>query len=232
MRQSTYLCVSWQGFIQYIVTMVGKGYYFYLWIKPRESMVITEERQLKIDGRLMEKFQIVGMSKHNRYYNRKRGMANFLYLRYNSLAMILKSPGEDGGLSASEEFMDIRETPTEVEISTNIQFKINLSRTGKSWTAYFTKECYRSIKAEMLECLEHRQIRDLEYKFKALNNLPAYTGINEQKMQLRKVILQHAKKNRVVLNKDNFWICFKRKIYKVFSGETENNEIESKDNKP
>lgn len=205
--------------------MTGKGYYFYLWIKPGGGKATSEERQLKIDERLMDKFHITGMSKHNRYYNKKRGIANFLYIRYGSLCLVLKSVGNDGGLSESEEFQDIREFPIEVEISNNIQLKINLSKTGKSWTAYFARECYRSIKAELLECLEHRQMRDLEYKFGALNNIPAYSGINEQKKQMRNAIFLCAKKNGMVLNKDRFWICFKRKIYKVFSEDKEDNEI-------
>lgn len=221
MGHSAYLCESWQGFIQYVATMAGQGYWYYQVIRPETTL--SEEKWQNADDRLLKKFNIM-QSKDQRYRNRKHGIANYLYVRHHALALLLKTAGSALTGTESEIFYDIRDKPLEVEISSGIRLKIGQGRKERSITVYLSRVSYRALKTVFFEHLEHRQIRELEYKFGILNNLPAYTGINEQKVRLREAIFRLAKAHGVKLSKDKFWICFKRKTYKVFS-EMENDII-------
>lgn len=220
MRQSKYLCNSWQSLIQYVVLMITKGYYYYQIIEPKR--ILNQYQWIKADKRIINKFN-TDVSKDIKYRNRKKGNANYTYCRYNNTALLLKSEGRLNEEYSSEIFHDIRINPIEMSIGENIILKINKSRNIKSWTIYLSRQSYKNIKTELLELLEHRKIRELEYRFTALNNIPGYTGINEQKIRLKKFIISKAKSYGIIINKDKLWIGFKRTTYQVFSDEKEIN---------
>ncbi len=211
---NSYLCMSWQSLTQQIVTIIKKGYYWYQPITPKKSN-FSEQKWLRADERIIEKFAI-NMTKDQRYYARKKGKANHIYLRYNSLAFLLRTKGEIPETLDTEVFYDIRDTPLYIVVSKNITLKIFKSQNEGHFTVYLARESYRALKAEFSEMIEHRKIRELEFRYSILNNIPSYNGINIQKRKLREHILKHAKRHGVIVNRQHFKVLVRRKIYQVF----------------
>ncbi len=219
MSKTLYICESWQGLLQHITSIVGKGYYWYLPIIPKKKNVIkkmSEQRWERIDHRLLAKFEIIGKTKHKRYYGKKKGKANYLYFRYNNFAFVFKTKGEIVEETDSEKFYDIRERAVEIQISTDIAFKIYKASEEEHFTVYFTRDTFRGIKAGFFELIDHRNLYELKFRFDNLNKIPTYSGIFKQKVSLKQHIFKHAKKSGLILNDEDFPISNYRNTYNVF----------------
>ncbi len=218
MEHSNYLCKSWQGFIQQTISVIGKGYRWYQPIEPTKQM--NEQQWLALDQHLMRKFN-VNISKDKRYRQKKKGIANYLYLRYENHAIVLKTVGE--ALYTADEdrevFHNINEKPYFFKVSNNVNLKIFTGNDKEKITLYFERECYRAFRTDFTEYVEKRHFKELEKRFYYLNNIPAYSGINEQKKNLRNYIMKIAKKNGVAIDKNKLILRTRRMTFPVFVGE-------------
>ena len=212
--KNTYLCRSWQGLIQQIIALVSKGYDEYQLLTPPGNL--TEERLSKIDKRILEVFDIDKLTRNIRYTNKKQGIPNFIYLRWNMVAIILKTKGELTENIKNEKFTaSAKGILIEVSEITFMKIGYAAGETGK-YTCRLEKHSYNEILGDLLISLEQKRMYELRYMFSILNNLPAYKGVIEQKFEIRKTLFKTAKKHNIKLEKKHFCVYTRRKMHKVF----------------
>lgn len=220
MNQVNHLCESWQVFLQRIMDFVSTGHYYH------HAHVQPEKRRGKlanIDKKIIERFETT-ISKDQRYRRKKKNLVNYVYLRWELTLIILKTDGEDSCEERStQKFHHIRDTPLEITIGSELQLKLTKEEMTKAkdkqkrkqgYTYYLTKQCYRNIKAALLEDVEHRRKDAVIYRFNALNNIPAYAGIIKHKKLLKKVVLNAGKKHGMKFEDSDLVVSTKLYKYK------------------
>lgn len=212
MDQIKYLALSWQAFIQYMIDCFNKGYFYYHFNTHPEQ---RRHKLPEIDKKIINRFEI-GLSKDRRYRRKKKGQANYTYLRHELMFVILRTDGDDlCSERANQRFDDIRTKPLIISIGGEIQLKLH-KKADTGYTVCLSKACYRDIKTKLLELAEHRQIKQMHYWFNALNGIPAYAGMIEHKRQLLKAVLQISKKHGTALKRSDFRLNTRLQKYKVF----------------
>lgn len=205
-----YLCGNWQGFLQQVVTLVGHGYQHYcLTIYPDSK----RDKWRKIDEKLIKKYE-ADLGKDARYRRQKKGLANCMFLRWECIAIIFRSPGDYA--QRDDTFVDIEEAPLIFQVGDTLRLKIVPVGSRGRCTAYIDKEVLRDIKAELLDHCRHRRLDILKRRFQALNGIPGFSGITQQKSVLLSEILKEAKRHGLQVKRSDFPIKTRRKIYKVF----------------
>jgi hypothetical protein len=205
-----YLCDSWQGFIQQIVSLAGHGYWLYCQTYyPAKKL----EKWLSIDQKLIAKYSC-DSGKDKRYRRQLSGQANVIFLRWGNTALLLRSSGILDG--ADDQFVSIYDRPILVTVSDTLTLKIVANGSKGRATVYLDRSSFREIKAELLLKVSQRHIDAMRIQFDLLNGIPAFSGISQQKAKLLESILKEAKKHRIILKKDDFRINTGRKIHKVF----------------
>ena len=167
----------------------------------------------KIDRTIIDRFD-TSKSKDRRYYHKKAGQANYIFLRHELMFIILKTDGRE---IDDTRFKDIRRDPLILRIGSELELKLHRKAGDKGVTVHLSDGCYKNIKYEMLVMLEHRQKNNVIYKFNALNGIPAYSGMYEHKRQLLNELLKTAKKHNIKLKRDEFRLITKLKKVKVFT---------------
>jgi hypothetical protein len=212
MNQGKYLCSSWQALIQQLAHNLTHGYNYYHYYKLDEK---RRDKLYRIDSLMVSRFE-TDKSKDKRYHHRKAGKANYFYLRYDLMVVILRSEGvETDEKRLEQKFKDIKKEPIEINIGDEIVLKLHFTAT-EGFTIHFTRTCYRELKYKFAELLEKRQVEQVKYWFNALNGMPAYAGIIEHKRKLLDYILKTAKKHGISLKRTDFRLIMRRKVYKVF----------------
>jgi hypothetical protein len=205
-----YLCNTWQGFLQQVVTLVGHGYHNYcLTVYPDSK----QDRWLKIDDKLIKKYE-ADLGKDARYRRQKKGLGNYIFLRRESMAVIFRSTGDY--VQRNDTFVDIAESPLIIQVGDTLRLKIVPIGSRGHCTVYIEKQVLRDFKAELFDHCRHRRVDILISRFQALNGIPAYSGITQQKSVLLSEILKEAKKHGLQLKRSDFPIQTRRKIYTVF----------------
>lgn len=206
-----YLTENWQGIIQQLVYYISMGYSEY------HALVLPEkkrDRWLEIDAKLANKYQ-TDLSKFQRSRRKEKGLANHVYLRWEQYAFLLRSPGTVPDVPDPDRFHNVRKRPLGITIGT-IAFKIHHAQRGV--TVHLDRECYQGIKSNLIDwCKRGNSGRtSLLKEFDALNGLPGWAGVIEQKRHLRDTVLSHGKKYGMTLAPADFRVSTRRKIYKVF----------------
>jgi hypothetical protein len=160
----------------------------------------------------MERFD-TSKSKDKRYHDKQAGLANYKYLRHELKFMIMRTEGK---ACDETQFRYIGRDPLILRIGFELELKV-FRKADKGVTVRLSNDCYRNIKYEMLELLEHRQLEKLKYKFNALNGIPAYAGMIEHKRQLLKELVKTAKKQGIALKRSDFRLNTKLMRVKVFT---------------
>lgn len=179
-REVTMICDKWTEFIKQILNHAGHGYEFYC---PVVIPAKKAGRVEKIDVKISNKYNI-DVTKDVRYRRKKKGLANYVYLRCGLQAVILKSKGQEAEIQDRDKFLALKEKPYEIKIGEWISIKLGPARMGKKYTVYLTKSTYRSIKAMLQENIEHRRFDALDKYYLRLQELPAYSGILAQTGEL------------------------------------------------
>lgn len=205
-----YLCISWQGFIQQVVYQISRGYYWYCLVAYPET---KQDRWPRIDKKLIEKYS-ADLSKDQRYRRKAKGVANFMFLRWGHFAVILHTQGI-GQVSDRDHFDDIRKKPLEVRL--NLGYRIHFGSNGV--TVHFDRESYQGVKEILADAVRLHNPRLLKLEFDRLNGIPCWSGVVEQKRQLLAFALRAARKNGLVVKREEFRFNTRRKVYKVFEGE-------------
>lgn len=207
-----YLCDSWQGFLQQLVTLVGHGYLYYCMIEYPEK---KRSKWIDIDQKLIQKYD-AGISKDQRYRRHKKGEANHIFLRWENCALILRTSGECRQ-GSDDNFIDIGIKSMIIKVGETLRLKIVPVGSRGACTVYIDKNVFRDLKAELLDHCRHRRCDILIKRFQALNGIPAYSGITQQMSGLVTDIIKAGRKHCLTLSRSDFSIRTSRKIYKVFS---------------
>lgn len=201
-----YLCNSWQFMLQQLVYLVGRGYYHYHvgYIKAGK-----EDKALKIDAKIIGKYNI-NLSKYQRARRKQKKLANFYYLRWQNVFIILYTDGKLD-VELDDSFYDVRLKQTEanrlkVKISEAIEFNICLQHkdsSKRSVTVALSNLTYKNLRAEIEELIQQKQIKKLEEFFANLRGLPAWNGVIKQEYKLLEEVYKLAKKYGLNTKKGN-----------------------------
>jgi hypothetical protein len=228
-----YEVISWQGLIQQLVYLLGRGYYYWCLMYLSES---KRDRWHKTDQKLINKYQM-DISKHQRSYRKKKGISNFYYLRWEHIAVMLHTEGTLPE-NYDDKFFDIRNTKLTLRIGPFSAVTISYEKDTRKKKAKkkggkrvkgekrknvivvrLEKECYRNLKAELREVAQTKNKAKMIRMFDRLNGFPSWSGIFCQKEQLAKYLVSEAKKHNVKLSLSDLRIVRKRFPVKVFKRE-------------
>lgn len=214
-----YKPTSWQGFLQQLEFLIARsGYrYFHVTNYPEQK----RDKWEKIDLKLIEKYQ-TNMTRSQRYRNKEKRNANFWFLRYENVAVILMATDKfkgaktqvKDGIVIDDQFYDIAKKDLKIDIGKMSSFKIR-SVNGKVVVS-MTNKMFTEIKYKLLEVAKLKDVNKAKYEFQKLNGLPAWSGINEQKFQLLDVLVQELKRHNVKAKKSSFFVKLTRDKVKVF----------------
>ncbi|MDQ0808032.1 hypothetical protein [Priestia megaterium] len=214
-----YEVISWQGLIQMIVYLLGRGYYHWHLIYLPES---KQDKWESIDKKLIAKYGM-DISKYTRRDRKKRKIANFYYLRWQHIAILLHTDGEiTSKVKASiaklddtiDEFYDIRKTHMLLSIGDVSTYEIYEHQ--DKVVVKLEKQCYRELKTGLIDVAETKNKTRMIKTFDQLNGMPAWSGVYQQKKALAKFLVKQARKNGVKLSLSDLRIVGKRFVYKVF----------------
>ncbi|GAM10758.1 hypothetical protein OR1_03055 [Geobacter sp. OR-1] len=210
-----YLCGSWQGFIQQIVYQFGRGYeHFCLTVLPDEK----RDKWLMIDNKLISKYGC-NRSKYQRYRSKAKGEANYVYLRWQHLALLLRTKGTLK--PESDRFCDIHEHDLRIPISSLVTMKIH-KRRKETTTVFLSKDTIKGMKAEFADIIgkDHFDKSFITKRVLTIwdytNGFPQYSGLIEQRSQILDFVVKKCRKHNIPLKREDFRFNTKRKIYKVW----------------
>lgn len=209
---------SWQGLLQQIVFLITKGYgYFHITNYPESK----QDKWVKIDQKLIEKYQ-TNKTRSQRSRNKEKGNANFWFLRYENVAVILMATTDfkgsktkvNNGIVIDDEFFDIEKKDMKIEIGRMSSFKIHKS--NGSVKVSMTNKMYKEVSTNLKEVAKLKNVSKAKYEFQKLNGLPCWAGIIEQKFMLLDVIVQELKRHNVEVKESSFFVKLTRDKVKVF----------------
>lgn len=194
-----YLCNSWQFLLQQLVYQISKGYYYY----HVGTIPMNKASKCKqIDEKIIRKYNI-DLSKYQRSRKKVKGLANFYYLRWRNIFIILHTEGDfEKELILNDEFKDIRDKKKkldrlQIRISDNISFEISLKhktgQTDRAVTISFDRASMQNLNTELSELVQYKKLNEIEKFFTRLSGIPAWSGITQQKAVLLGNLYKYAK---------------------------------------
>ncbi|MGG0277994.1 hypothetical protein [Bacillus rhizoplanae] len=199
-----YELASWQALLRMASYLVSRGYYHW------HVTYIPEKKLHKVDNidtRLIERYE-ARKSKFQRARQKRKGDANFYYMRWQNVVVMLHTEGSIN-FELEDEFFDIRTKPFEISISEMVSFTLRFhEKKGGSgnYTFYLSKSTYKGIKDDIRVNAQTQQMPKLYGAFIRFNNFPAYAGIVFQKRELMKYLFSQADKHGLHYKKSNFVI--------------------------
>jgi len=205
-----YLVANWQALMQQLVFLAGQGYSsYYVAYLPIEKV----HKFPTIDTKLIAKYQ-TNVSKYQRYRLKQKNQANFIYLRWEHIVVILHTNGDIPVIEGMDAFKSIKDSPIPIQLSKYLSLSV-VWNNGKT-TVRLSKESYRTFKM-MIEGYAKQQVkRKIIETIQKLNGIPAYKGIVEQKELLVEYAIKQLEVHGVSANKSEFRLLKRRKLYKVF----------------
>ncbi|MFQ5442242.1 MAG: hypothetical protein ACE5EB_05900 [Thermodesulfobacteriota bacterium] len=209
----TYEVQNWQGLLQQLVNYTSLGYTKYCAVEYPER---KHERFSAIDRKIIAKYH-VDKSKDQRSRLKKKGYANFVFLRWDKYTWVLQSPGvvrED--ILYDDIFHSFPKMPIEVKVGTNMCLLVGRFGKGGGISVKMTPETYREVKAGLREVAATGDRNRCVREFNKLNGLPAWHGIVEQKVRLAEYLVKQARSHQVKLSRRDLRINTMRKVYPVW----------------
>lgn len=232
-----YLCNRWQGLLETIVNFVSQGYvYYHISYLPVTKLNIAHN----VDQKMLKKYNLIGDTKDKRYHRKKQGLANFRYLRWEHIIVVLHTEGiiipkgEEDNYSTTfkafqakkysvvcdDNFRNIHLSPMALAISDEVSFEVRYfakKDVGEKVTVRLSKQLFRNKKAELAEYAEKKAKNSIIYVFKALNNFPAWRGIIIQKRELYRFVMAQARKHSFAFSKNELTVGdFRPKETEIF----------------
>ncbi|OQB55644.1 MAG: hypothetical protein BWX99_01158 [Deltaproteobacteria bacterium ADurb.Bin151] len=181
---------DWKDFVKLVLNHAGHGYVEY------SSFVIPVKKIAKvesIDRKIQDKYPEAGQNKDQRYRSKRAGKANFAYLRWQNVGLVLCTEGEVKERPDADKFVRLDAEPLIFAVGSMIEIKIARARAGRNYTAFLSKKSYREIKAVVRDNIRHRRPAVAEEYWNRLRGLPAFSGILEQTRELTKWIRKECK---------------------------------------
>lgn len=208
-----YLCLSWQALLQMLVYLVSRGYYYHKVVSYPQK---KRSKWLEIDEKMRATYQC-GKSKYQRARLKKRGEARIMFLRWESVGVILHTDGALSEELSCGGFLDIRESYAQIPVSAGVVFFVYIDRSRRQATARLTRESYRRVKEEIEETCLKGKAYEIRAIIERLNGFPAWHGVVVQKINLAKFAVKRARANHKRLNYRDLKIVTKRRPCMVFS---------------
>lgn len=212
-----YLTNTWQGLLQMIVFLVGHGYHYYhIEYLPAKK----QDKYVEIDRKIITKYQ-TEKTKYQRAYAKRKKLANFMYLRWENIAIILHTNGSFAeGIIADDKFNDVKHQPIFLKISDlvafDIQFVNKKGQAERTVTVRMSREMYQGQKDHLFTIAQTKSKKIMIAEYDKLNGLPAWAGIIAQKRRLAQHLVKMAEKNFVQLEQRELRINDKRKIVSIW----------------
>lgn len=216
-----YLCQSWQSLIQMVVYYVSRGYLHYcITLFP----TIKQDRWESIDQKLMTRYHI-GLSKWQKARRKHQGFANFVYLRWGCISIILHTAGNFESMKIADVFHDIRRAPIHLSISPLVCLSISVDQLHKRphTTVRLCRDSYRGFKEQMHEIVKAGNVAYIKREFAKINGLPCYRGIIEQKRRLAQYVISQSKKRPLFLQESDLRIRTRLTRYSVYINDATKN---------
>lgn len=219
-----YICQNWQALLQMLVYLTSRGYHSYCLITLPEA---KKDRWVQIDKKLITRYQ-TSKSKFQRARQKLKKQANFYYLRWDSIAIILHTTGDKSYIEYLDQFAAIHSNPLYLKISDLITFTISISPQIKpnkkdeikeKVSVRLYRDTYRGLKDVLADIASSKNKELMKNHFNRINGLPAYSSIITQKKQLAQFLVRQAQKHQTSLKKSELRINTKLKKYKVFCEE-------------
>lgn len=205
-----HLVATWQALMQQLVFLAGQGYtYYYIAYLPLHK----KEKFDSIDKKLIAKYQ-TNVSKYQRYRFKQKNQANFMYLRWEHIAVILHTNGDIPPIEGIDSFRDLRDGSMTIQLSKYLALSV-VMQNGKT-TVRFSRESYRTLKTHIATYAKHKQKNKIIETIQKLNGVPVYKGIFEQKKQLVEFAVSELEQYGVYTTSNEFRVTNKRKLYTVF----------------
>lgn len=187
--------------LQQLVYLIGKGYYnYYVGLIPLDKA----DKAKKIDKKIINKYNI-DLSKYQRSRRKAKGLANFYYLRWKNVFVILHTDGDIEECikeNMDDKFYDIRVHQKEINrlnipisnvVSFNIVMHSNKSQ-KRTVTVVYSNSTFKEFKEDLDEILKYRNLNKLKTYFDKLACFPAWSGIIKQNKLLLDEVYKLAKK--------------------------------------
>jgi len=207
-----YLCFSWQGLVQMMVYLVGRGYYHHMVVRYPEK---KRARWPQIDKKMIATYGC-GKSKYQRARAKKLGKARLMFLRWESVAVVLATDGVLSTKASRAGFVDIRQRYARIPVSERVEFFIYVDHATKRATARLTKDAYLGLKGEIEETCRYSKAWEIRRIVERMNGLPCWHGVLQQKINLAKLAVEWAGKSGKRVRYSQFRLAMKRKVHKVF----------------
>lgn len=211
-ERSNYECECWQGLLQILVYLSSRGYHYH---QVQQLPARKKDKWKKIDERLIEKFG-AGLSKFQRARRKKDGMANFYYLRWQGLVVIIHTPGIIPVDLQREKFQEVKSNPIRVRLSENISMDVYYDEATKKFSARMSRDSYLGFKAVLENACKCGLSRTKE-EFERTNGIPAWHGVVQQKKTLARHVLGEARRHNIEIRLADLRLNTKRTIYDVFA---------------
>lgn len=208
-----YLIDNWGAFLQQIVYLIGRGYKSFCIV----NYPIEKKHKYKdIDRKLIGKYQC-DLNKNQKYYRKQNGYANYSFLRYKNIAIVLKTDGNNHSkIKGNDVFLDVNNNPISIRITDWTVFEIKY--VAKRISVYLSRESYENILGSCLESLDDKRFTQMYVLFNNLNGFPAWSGIIQQRRRMLSTLKKEAKRKGLykLIDFNKFDIKTRRHIYTVF----------------
>jgi hypothetical protein len=230
MGKYLYKPTTWQGFVQQIVFLMSKGYRYYYCTQYPEK---KKDRFDAIDMKLIEMYQ-TNQTRSQRVRSKEKGCANFFFLRFNDIAIVLMATNKFEGkktktredIIIDHDFLCIDNRPLSLNLGRVLALKIHTKE--NRITVSMDRRMFLDKKAELQEVSKRRSYGLAQREFGKLNGLPAYHGIIQQKKELLAYLVSELKRHGVDDIKDiqekkkklktsAFYVKMERTKFKVYN---------------
>lgn len=216
-----YLCESWQSLLQQLQHLVGRGYIYHHVIDLPEK---KKDRWEQIDWKLIGKYQS-DKNKWQRSRAKVKKIANFYYLRWDRIAVLLHTKGCIPNLIQYDDKFKCLETKGKnnrihIRISELVCFEVYLGDAKKGGVrkpaVSLEKQTFAGIK-DTLEAVAATNKKTLMIKeFNKINGFPAFNSIIQQKVYLAKFLINQARRHQVNLTTADLRISTSRPYKNVY----------------
>ncbi len=184
--------------IDYLVNAISNGKYLYYQVSYIPETKLDDKEFLnRLNTKIREKYQ-TNKTKAERLNLRRRNMARFLAVRYKHILILLKTEGVSE-IGVNEKWEDIRKKKIELKISDYTTYcigfgknksKKNNKNTGRSVSVTLGADTYNLIKLSCIDAIKYKKsIKKLIYEWNKINGYNGWSGINQQKMQLKEYLI-------------------------------------------
>src|SRR5690625_476142 len=205
---------SWQGLIQHILFLASRDY---TRIHVTYYPVEKQDRWKSIDEKLYKRYH-TNLTRGQVDYRRKQGYKVYKFFRYDQTMILMSTEGKDyPEIEEQDKFQDLKTAKQKIQVTSNLYFEFYYSGQKKKYkrkqkngiekrqvnfTVRMGKETIEYWKLNLRYHIKLKHKKDVFREIRKIAHIPSFSGIYEQKVQLRKFILNEIKKHGLKLTNE------------------------------